>query len=123
MHSAKCNCEIVVQSSVLAQETKIAAISGVTMFPARARARRKGPFTVVFRGLSSGRFAPCEVGGPAFHSLIIMSAEKQKGLLAQANKILAQAGYRPDGRKKTERIGKSLRAISTPCGGLTLWRR
>jgi hypothetical protein len=48
-----------------------------------------------------------------------MSANEQKDLKAQADEILAQAGYWPDGRPKSEERDRSLHAISTPCGGRT----
>ena len=37
-------------------------------------------------------------------------------LEAAADRILSQAGYRPDGREKSEK-GVSVKAISTPVGG------
>ncbi|OHA87674.1 MAG: hypothetical protein A2644_02640 [Candidatus Zambryskibacteria bacterium RIFCSPHIGHO2_01_FULL_39_63] len=44
--------------------------------------------------------------------------QSQKVLLAEANKILARAGYSSDGRPKSDRR-MSLKAVSTPCGGRT----
>ena len=52
-----------------------------------------------------------------------MSAQERKNLVAQANRILASAGYRPDGSLKSEPKVRSLPAISTPCGGRTDRRR
>lgn len=49
-------------------------------------------------------------------------SQTQKDLLAQANKILAKAGYSADGRPKSAKR-ESLKAISTPCGGRTDRRR
>lgn len=43
---------------------------------------------------------------------------QQKSLLAQADRLLKRAGYKPDGRPKSDKR-ESLRAISTPCGGRT----
>ena len=48
-----------------------------------------------------------------------MSQAEKRDLEAQADRILAQAGYGPDGRPKSEGKGGSLHAISTPCGGPT----
>ena len=47
---------------------------------------------------------------------IKMTTKGQKNLEAQANKILARAGYKADGRL-TSAKRESLRVILTPCGG------
>ncbi|MFZ2764084.1 MAG: hypothetical protein WAX80_03565 [Minisyncoccia bacterium] len=43
-------------------------------------------------------------------------------LEAQANSILAKAGYQADGQRKGAKK-VSVRAISTPCGGRPGWKR
>jgi hypothetical protein len=45
-----------------------------------------------------------------------MQQVKEGSLVAQANAILARAGYAEDGRPKSDKR-VSVRAISTPCGG------
>ena len=51
-----------------------------------------------------------------------LSANKQKNLEAEADKILARAGYRADGQVKSAKR-ESLRAISIPCGGKPGYKR
>lgn len=51
-----------------------------------------------------------------------MVKKTRKELVAEANSLLAQAGYKPDGRPTTAKRG-SVRAISTPCGGRSGFRR
>ena len=48
-----------------------------------------------------------------------MSPSEQKTLSAQADQILAQAGYTPDGRTLQEKkeTGRSVKMIWTPFGG------
>lgn len=43
-------------------------------------------------------------------------SNQQKALLAQADRILKGAGYKTDGRPKSDKR-ESLKAISIPCGG------
>ena len=51
-----------------------------------------------------------------------MSQTQKDPLSAQADKILAKAGYSADGRPKSDARG-SVKAISTPCGGKPGWKR
>lgn len=51
-----------------------------------------------------------------------MSREQEKSLVAQANRILREAGLSSDGRPKSAKR-ESFKAISTPCGGKPGYRR
>ena len=53
---------------------------------------------------------------PKWEQNPIDMAESQQELEAEANRILAQAGYKADGRE-TSAKRESLRAVSTPFGG------
>lgn len=52
----------------------------------------------------------------------LMANNHQRTLEAKANKILAQAGFRHDGQRKSAKR-ESVRAISIPCGGKPGYRK
>lgn len=55
-------------------------------------------------------------------TVTMMATNHQRTLEAQANKILAQAGYFYDGRLKTAKR-ESVKAVSVPCGGKPGYRK